>query len=96
MLCLGAALLPLAAFPAAASAKSTWYAVRGPDKVFIVDMPAEPTYKVVDGTSPAARGSMAKAARNVVEMLPFGPDRYELEAALCTGATNNKPSHQSR
>ena len=47
------ALLPLAAIPAVALAKSTWYAVRGPNKVFIVDMPAEPTYKVVDGASPA-------------------------------------------
>ncbi len=47
------ALLPLAALPFGAAARSTWYAVRGPGKVFIVDMPAEPVYKVVDTTSPA-------------------------------------------
>ena len=48
-----ALVLPLAALPRAAAAQSTWYAVRGPDKVFIVDMPAQPTYKLVDTTSPA-------------------------------------------
>ncbi len=51
-------LLPLAALagtapPGTAAARSTWYAVRGPDRTFIVDMPAEPTYKMVDSESPA-------------------------------------------
>ena len=36
-----------------AAAQSTWYAVRGPDHSFIVDMPGEPIYKVVDTRSPA-------------------------------------------
>lgn len=47
------ALLPLAVLPGGAAARSTWYAVRGPDKAFIVDMPAEPVYKVVNSQSPA-------------------------------------------
>jgi hypothetical protein len=36
-----------------AMAQSVWYAVRGADHSFIVDMPGEPTYKVIDTTSPA-------------------------------------------
>jgi len=35
-----------------AAAQSTWYAVRGPDRAFIVDMPGEPIYKVLDTRSP--------------------------------------------
>ena len=46
-------LLPLAAMPVVARAQSTWFAVRGPDRSFIVDMPGEPVYKVVDARSPA-------------------------------------------
>jgi hypothetical protein len=34
------------------SAQSAWYAVRGPGNVFIVDMPGEPVYKVIDTQSP--------------------------------------------
>ena len=37
---------------AEAAAQSTWYAVRGPDRAFIVDMPGEPIYKVLDTRSP--------------------------------------------
>lgn len=47
------AVVPLALLPVHVAARSTWYAVRGPGKVFIVDMPAEPTYKVLDTQSPA-------------------------------------------
>jgi hypothetical protein len=32
--------------------KSIWYAVRGVDHSFIVDMPGEPVYKVIDTRSP--------------------------------------------
>ena len=32
---------------------NVWYAVRGADRSFIVDMPGEPVYKVIDATSPA-------------------------------------------
>jgi len=50
----GLVVLAVAALPATARAQaSTWYAVRGPDRVFIVDMPGEPTYKVLDDRSPA-------------------------------------------
>ena len=44
-------LLPLTV-AATAAAQSTWYAVRGPDHSFIVDMPGEPVYKVIDTRSP--------------------------------------------
>jgi hypothetical protein len=43
--------LPLLAEPALA--QSVWYAVRGADRSFIVDMPGEPVYKVIDAASPA-------------------------------------------
>jgi predicted secreted Zn-dependent protease len=45
--------LPMAVAAAEAAAQSTWYAVRGPDNAFIVDMPGEPVYKVIDTRSPA-------------------------------------------
>ena len=32
--------------------QSIWYAVRGPDNAFIVDMPGEPVYKLIDTVSP--------------------------------------------
>ena len=44
--------LPLAVAAGELSAQSTWYAVRGPDHAFIVDMPGEPVYKVIDTRSP--------------------------------------------
>ena len=44
--------LPLAMVAANALAQSVWYAVRGPDHSFIVDMPGEPVYKVIDTRSP--------------------------------------------
>ena len=44
--------LPAVALAADAAAQSTWYAVRGPDHAFIVDMPGEPVYKVIDTRSP--------------------------------------------
>jgi len=34
------------------AAQSTWYAVRGPGNAFVVDMPGEPVYKVIDTRSP--------------------------------------------
>lgn len=46
------AALPLAAVAGEAVAQSTWYAVRGPDHAFVVDMPGEPVYKVIDTASP--------------------------------------------
>jgi hypothetical protein len=42
----------LAASAGAVAAQSTWYAVRGPDRSFVVDMPGEPIYKVLDARSP--------------------------------------------
>ena len=45
------AALPLAMAAGEAAAQSTWYAVRGPDHSFIVDMPGEPVYKVIDTRS---------------------------------------------
>jgi hypothetical protein len=48
--------LPLAIGLNAARAQAppnVWYAVRGADHSFIVDMPGEPVYKVIDATSPA-------------------------------------------
>ena len=46
----------LALLPAMASsralAQSVWYAVRGADHSFIVDMPGEPVYKLIDTVSP--------------------------------------------
>ena len=44
-------LLPLA-MAASAAAQSAWYAVRGSGNAFIVDMPGEPVYKVIDTQSP--------------------------------------------
>jgi hypothetical protein len=44
--------LPLAMVAVDAQAQSVWYAVRGPDHSFIVDMPGEPVYKVIDTRSP--------------------------------------------
>jgi hypothetical protein len=37
--------------PPAASPQSIWYAVRGVDNSFIVDMPGEPVYKLIDTVS---------------------------------------------
>ena len=45
-------VLPLAVAASELSAQSTWYAVRGPDHAFIVDMPGEPVYKLIDTVSP--------------------------------------------
>jgi hypothetical protein len=44
--------LPVAVAARGVAAQSTWYAVRGPDHAFIVDMPGEPVYKVIDTRSP--------------------------------------------
>ena len=44
-------LLPAMAASRAA-AQSVWYAVRGVDNSFIVDMPGEPVYKLIDTVSP--------------------------------------------
>ena len=44
--------LPFAGLATQAVAQATWYAVRGVDHSFIVDMPGEPTYKVIDTQSP--------------------------------------------
>ena len=46
--------LPLAIAAAEAFAQSTWYAVRGVDHSFIVDMPGEPIYKVIDTRTPGS------------------------------------------
>ncbi len=46
------AALPLAVAAGEALAQTTWYAVRGADRSFIVDMPGEPVYKVIDTQSP--------------------------------------------
>jgi hypothetical protein len=45
-------VLPLAMAAVPALAQSTWYAVRGADRSFVVDMPGEPIYKVIDAASP--------------------------------------------
>ena len=45
------AALPLLGMGDPAFAQATWYAVRGVDHSFIVDMPGEPTYKVIDTQS---------------------------------------------
>jgi hypothetical protein len=37
--------------PPSQTPQSVWYAVRGPDNSFIVDMPGEPLYKLVDTVS---------------------------------------------
>jgi hypothetical protein len=47
--------LPLATLAGAAAAQAqqtVWYAVRGADRSFVVDMPGEPIYKVLDTRSP--------------------------------------------
>ena len=46
------AVLPVLLSASGTAAQSTWYAVRGPDRSFIVDMPGEPIYKVIDTQSP--------------------------------------------
>jgi len=38
--------------PPAQAPQSVWYAVRGVDNSFIVDMPGEPVYKLIDTVSP--------------------------------------------
>lgn len=51
----GLLALPLAMAAGASVAqvqKTVWYAVRGVDHSFIVDMPGEPVYKVIDTASP--------------------------------------------
>jgi len=40
--------------PPSQAPQSVWYAVRGPDNAFIVDMPGEPVYKLIDTVSPGA------------------------------------------
>jgi hypothetical protein len=46
--------LAMAAGAAIAQAQQTvWFAVRGADHSFIVDMPGEPVYKLIDTASPA-------------------------------------------
>jgi hypothetical protein len=37
--------------PPAQAPQSVWYAIRGPDNSFIVDMPGEPLYKLIDTVS---------------------------------------------
>jgi hypothetical protein len=49
---LALAALPPAVATGEALAQTTWYAVRGADRSFIVDMPGEPVYKVIDTQSP--------------------------------------------
>lgn len=44
--------LPAVLAAGGAAAQSTWYAVRGPDHSFVVEMPGEPIYKVIDTQSP--------------------------------------------
>jgi len=44
--------LPVVATAGGVRAQSAWYAVRGPGNAFIVDMPGEPVYKVIDTQSP--------------------------------------------
>jgi hypothetical protein len=44
--------LSMAAAAGELSAQSAWYAVRGPGNAFIVDMPGEPVYKLIDTVSP--------------------------------------------
>jgi hypothetical protein len=39
--------------PPSQAPQSVWYAVRGVDNSFIVDMPGEPVYKLIDTVSPA-------------------------------------------
>ena len=46
------AALPVAMAANGVFAQSTWYAVRGVDHSFIVDMPGEPIYKVIDTRTP--------------------------------------------
>jgi hypothetical protein len=46
------AALPVLVAASGTAAQSTWYAVRGPDNSFVVDMPGEPIYKVIDTQSP--------------------------------------------
>lgn len=50
-----AALFVLAMLPASwpAAGQSVWYAVRGADHAFIVDMPGEPVYKAINAVSRA-------------------------------------------
>src|SRR5712671_8162405 len=38
--------------PPSQAPQSVWYAVRGTDNAFIVDMPGEPVYKLIDTVSP--------------------------------------------
>src|SRR3984893_5524605 len=38
--------------PPSQAPQSVWYAVRGVDNSFIVDMPGEPVYKLIDTASP--------------------------------------------
>ena len=49
--------LPLAAVAVdaalAQAPQTVWYAVRGADRSFVVDMPGEPVYKVLDTRSPS-------------------------------------------
>jgi hypothetical protein len=47
-----AAQAQLKAPPPAQAPQSVWYAVRGIDNSFIVDMPGEPVYKLIDTVSP--------------------------------------------
>ena len=62
----------LALLPAMASsralAQSVWYAVRGADHSFIVDMPGEPVYKLIDTASP---GGTRSAVSSTNSRLPW-------------------------
>ena len=49
----GLLALPLTMAAGGIEAQSVWYAVRGADRAFVVDMPGEPVYKVLDTASPA-------------------------------------------
>ena len=44
-------LLVASLLPPPAFAQNIWYAVRAADRSFIVDMPGDPIYKVIDATS---------------------------------------------
>jgi hypothetical protein len=44
-------VVPLVLAVSQALAQAVWYAVRGAERSFVVDMPGEPVYKVIDATS---------------------------------------------
>ena len=79
-------VLPLAMTAARVVAQSVWYAVRGADRSFIVDMPGEPVYKLIDATS---RGPLAMVRLHQAGVMKSSVATLELDVVDCPGPSRD-------